>query len=54
MISRNSFIALFFLVAIGLLATLHPTTSTAVNLKSGAVYVLTNQVNNAGVCNEDA
>lgn len=47
MISRNNLIALFVLVAIGLLATLQPTTSTAVNLKSGAVYVLTNQVDNA-------
>lgn len=47
MISRKSFIAFFLLVAVGFLATLQPTTSTATNLKSGAVYVLTNQVNNA-------
>jgi 6-phosphogluconolactonase (cycloisomerase 2 family) len=47
MINRNSFIAVFILVAISLLATLQPTTSTAINLKSGAVYVLTNQVSNS-------
>lgn len=42
--------ALLILVAIGIVATLRPTTittSAAVNFKSGAVYVLTNQVSNA-------
>jgi 6-phosphogluconolactonase (cycloisomerase 2 family) len=41
---------LLILVAIGIVATLRPTTNTtaaAVNFKSGAVYVLTNQVSNA-------
>jgi 6-phosphogluconolactonase (cycloisomerase 2 family) len=41
---------LLILVAIGIVATLRPTTNTtaaAVNFKSGAVYVLTNQVGNA-------
>jgi hypothetical protein len=47
MIRRNSFIVLLLLVVIGLMATLQPTSTTAINLKSGAVYVLTNQVNNA-------
>lgn len=47
MTSRNNLIALFVLVAISLLATLQPTTISAVNLKSGAVYVLTNQIANA-------
>jgi len=47
MTRRNSFIVLLLLVVIGLMATLQPASTTAINLKSGAVYVLTNQVNNA-------
>lgn len=42
--------AIFFLVAAGFVATLRPATTTtaaAVNFKSGAVYVLTNQISNA-------
>lgn len=42
-----SFSTLMFLVAASFMATLRPTTIAAVNLKSGAVYVLTNQVSNA-------
>lgn len=41
------FISLMILIAAGFTATLRPTTIAANNLKSGAVYVLTNQVNNA-------
>jgi len=41
------FISLMILVAVGFIATLKPTTVAANNFKSGAVYVLTNQVNNA-------
>src|SRR6185503_20298425 len=43
--------ALLILVAIGIVATLRPTTNitaaAGTNFKSGAVYVLTNQVSNA-------
>lgn len=41
------FISLMILVAAGFTTTLRPATIAAVNLRSGAVYVLTNQVNNA-------
>jgi 6-phosphogluconolactonase len=43
----TSFTTLIVLVAAGFIATLRPTTISAVDLKSGAVYVLTNQVINA-------
>src|SRR5215212_1897159 len=44
---RISFRTLIVLVAAIFMATLRPTTIAAINLKSGAVYVLTNQVSNA-------
>lgn len=48
MIPRKSFIAFFVLVATGVVATLLPnTTAATINFKSGAVYVMTNQVSNA-------
>lgn len=48
MIGRKiGFIIAIVVVATTFLATLQPDTVTANNLKSGAVYVLTNQVNNA-------
>ena len=42
-----SFATLIVLVAASFVVTLRPTTIAAINLKSGAVYVLTNQVSNA-------
>jgi 6-phosphogluconolactonase len=48
MIRRKiGFISLMVLVAAGFMATLRPNIIATINLKSGAVYVLTNQVNNA-------
>ena len=48
MFTKKSLIVFFVLIAIGIVATLRPSTTTAaVNLKSGAVYVMTNQVSNA-------
>ena len=47
MIRTASFTTVMVLVAGSFMATLRPTTITAINLKSGAVYVLTNQVSNA-------
>ena len=44
-----SFISSMVLVAAGFIGTVQPTTVAAFNLKSGAVYVLTNQVSNAVV-----
>lgn len=43
----TSFTTLMILVAASFIVTLRPTTIEAINLKSGAVYVLTNQINNA-------
>ena len=43
----TKFTTLLVLVSISFMATPPPTTIAAVNLKSGAVYVLTNQVSNA-------
>lgn len=43
----TSFTTLIVLAAASFMATLRPTTIAAINLKSGAVYVLTNQVSNA-------
>ena len=42
-----SFTTLVILVAVSFIATPSPTTIAAINLKSGAVYVLTNQASNA-------
>ena len=49
MIRKNNFIVCVGLIAAAILATLLPTTTTAtaINFKSGAVYVMTNQVSNA-------
>jgi 6-phosphogluconolactonase (cycloisomerase 2 family) len=43
----TSFTTLIVLVAASFMATLRPTTLAAINLRSGAVYVLTNQASNA-------
>lgn len=45
----TSFTTLIVLVAASFMVTLRPSTIAAINLKSGAVYVLTNQVSNAVV-----
>jgi 6-phosphogluconolactonase (cycloisomerase 2 family) len=45
-VKKRTFPILVILLAIALVATLKPMTTSADNLKSGAVYVLTNQVSN--------